>query len=56
LGVNIQITEDEEFDWAPSPVKAPTPLSEVPSLHNLGWLFAAAAALLLILAINHNWP
>lgn len=55
LGVNIEITECEESDWVPSAEKAPAPLSEVPLPRNLGWLLVAAAVLVLILALTHNW-
>jgi len=57
FGVNIKITEDQEFDGLLSTVKAPS-LSNVTPVHNrLGWLlFAALAVLLLIVAfITHDW-
>jgi HIRAN domain-containing protein len=52
LGVNIEVTEGEEFDWVPPTAKAPAPSKEGHSA--LGW-FVAAAVLLLILALVHKW-
>ena len=56
LGVNIEVTEGEEFDSVLSTAKTPAPLSVAPVHNNLGWLLAAAAALLLVVAlITYNW-
>lgn len=57
FGVNIEITEGQDFDGPLSTAKTPA-LSKVEPAHNSrGWfLFAALAALLLIIAlITHNW-
>ena len=54
LGVNIEVTEGEEFDWAQPTENAPTPSHEGLSPVALGW-FIAAAVLLAVLALVHNW-
>lgn len=56
LGVNIEVTEGGEFDSVLSTAKTAALLNVVPVHSNRGWLFAAAAVLLLVVAlITHNW-
>jgi hypothetical protein len=56
LGVNIEITEGQEFASKLSTARTPAPLSVSPIHSNLGWLFAAAALILLVVVlIMHGW-
>jgi len=56
LGVNIEIKEGEQFNRVLSTAKTPAPLSVPPAHSILGWLVAAAALLLLVVAlIMHGW-
>lgn len=56
LGVNIEITEGQKFASELSTARTPAPLSVSPIHSNLGWLFAAAALILLVVVlIMHGW-
>jgi hypothetical protein len=51
LGVNIEITEDEDFEPSPQ-TSAPSKIEPVAPIHsNLGWWLAAAVVLLLVVFI-----
>ena len=49
FGVNIEITEGEEFDSVLSTANVPKPVNVIPFDNRLGWLLAGAALLLFVL-------